>query len=341
MPFLHNISFILFLIEINAEVSLKMTKDTISFGNYIVLTCTVHGIQTIDITTTRQWSMGDDDKLLCYNGRINNLRKYKEKVLPRYEFSLTIFNVTESDLNVVYQCRYGFDAASKLIEADEYKLFLSLKMRKDSIMFGGYIILTCTVNGLSTVDRDVTRQWSMGNHDELLSYNGRINNHRKYEETILQGNEFSLKIINVTEKDVNITYRCRYGFDTATYFIEINESVSLQKRVPSYHSFNISSHSAAGQTEEGNFKVNHVNDTIKYDKGNIKTKVILLSTLIPLATCILVLVGVLVFVKRKHILKETKDKNHINNIMERENLCTSSEGECISKKENSQTEAKV
>lgn len=100
-----------------------MTKDTISFGNYIVLTCTVNGIQTIDTTTTRQWSMGDDDKLLCYNGRINNLRKYTEKVLPGNGFSLTIFNVTESDLNVVYQCRYGFDAASKLIEADKPKLF--------------------------------------------------------------------------------------------------------------------------------------------------------------------------------------------------------------------------
>ncbi|XP_052079915.1 uncharacterized protein LOC127718053 isoform X2 [Mytilus californianus] len=341
MPSLHNISCILFLIEINALVSLKMDIDTISFGNYIVLTCRVHGIQIIDITTTRQWSMGDDDKLLCYNGRINDLRKYKEKVLPGNEFSLTILNVTESDLNAVYQCRYGFNAASKFVEADEPNTFLSLRLVKDSIILGGDIVLTCAVNGFSTVDRDVTRQWSMGNHDELLSYNGRINNHKKYEETVLPGNEFSLKVFNVTEKDVNVTYRCRYGFDTATYFIEIKESLSLQKRVHSSHSFNISSHSAAGQKDERNFKVNHVNDTIssEHNKGNFKTKVILLSTLIPLA--ILVLVAVIFIVKRKHARTETKDKNHINNIMERENLCTSSEGECISKKENSQTEAKV
>lgn len=100
-------------------MSLSLSKNTFSFGETIVLTCTVHGINTIDGKTTRQWSMGDDDNLLCYNGRINNLRKYKEKVLTGNAFSLTIFNATETDLNVVYQCRYGFATASKLIEVDE------------------------------------------------------------------------------------------------------------------------------------------------------------------------------------------------------------------------------
>ncbi|XP_076088355.1 uncharacterized protein LOC143058790 [Mytilus galloprovincialis] len=328
MPFLHNISFILFLIEINVLVSIKMDIDTISFGRVIVLTCRVHGIRTIDITTTRQWSMGDDDKLLCYNGRINNLGKYKEKVLPGNEFSLTVFNVTESDLNVVYQCRYGFDAASKLIEADEPKTFLSLRLVKDSIMLGRYIILTCTVNGLSTVDRDVTRQWSMGKNDELLSYNGRINNRRKYEETIPHGNEFSLKIFNVTEKDVNVTYRCRYGFDTATYFIEMNESVSLQKRVSSYHSFNISSsYNASVQKDEE--KKNNGTIASKENFGT-KTTMILLSTLIPLAA-ILVLAVVLFIAKRKNQRKGTKKKNKKTdkNITEDETFLSSTEDESL------------
>ncbi|XP_076088736.1 uncharacterized protein LOC143059134 [Mytilus galloprovincialis] len=340
MHFPHKIIFLMYLIGSNAQVFLKMVTDKISIGGDITLTCTLHGIQAIDRKITRQWSMGDDDKLLCYNGRIHNRRKYEEKILSVKEFSLTIFNLTESDLNVVYLCRYGFDAASKLIEADEPKVFLSLRLVQDSIIIGGDIILTCAVNGLSTVDRDVTRQWSMGNHDELLSYNGRINNRRKYEETILHGNAFTLRIFNVTEKDVNLTYRCRYGFDTASYFIKINESVSLQKRIHIDHSFNISSHRAAGQKQKVNFKVNHVNDTIssEHNKGYFKTKVILLSTLTPLA--ILVLVAVILIVKRKHArTAERKVKNHINNIMERENLCTSSEGEGISKTINSQTEA--
>lgn len=63
----------------------------------------------------------------------------------------------------------------------------------------------------------------MGNEDKLLSYNGRINNHRKFKEIIFPGNEFSLKISNVTAADVNISYRCRYGFDAASLFIELNE----------------------------------------------------------------------------------------------------------------------
>ncbi|CAC5420517.1 unnamed protein product [Mytilus coruscus] len=205
------------------SLSIKIASDAVLIGKDIVLTCTVHGIENIDRKTTRQWSMGNDDELLCYNGRINNRRKYKENVLAANEFSLTIINVTKVDLNVLYQCRYGFDAASKFIEEDEPILFLSLRLVNDFIIFGGYIILTCTVNGISALDSDVTRQWSMGSDDQLLSYNGRINNHRKYEETILPGNEFSLRIFNVTEKDVNITYRCRYGFDSANTFIEMNE----------------------------------------------------------------------------------------------------------------------
>ncbi|CAC5367994.1 unnamed protein product [Mytilus coruscus] len=210
-------------VDVIVDVSLKIASEAVLIGLDIVLTCTVHGIETIDRKTTRQWSKGNDDELLCYNGRINNLRKYEENVLAANEFSLTIINVTKVDLNVLYQCRYGFDAASKFIQEDEPILFLSLRLVTDFIIFGGYIILTCTVNGISTLDCDIIRQWSMGSDDKLLSYNGRINNHIKYEETVLPGNEFSLKIFNVTEADVNVTYRCRYGFDSANTFIKLNE----------------------------------------------------------------------------------------------------------------------
>lgn len=107
------------------------------------------------------------------------------------------------------------------------RLFLSflvsLILITDVIVFGGDIILTCTANGISTIDREVTRQWSMRTDDELLSYNGRINNPKKYEETLTSKNQFSLRILKVTEEDVNITYRCRYGFNAASTFIELNK----------------------------------------------------------------------------------------------------------------------
>lgn len=133
---------------------------------------------------------------------------------------------------------------------------VSLRLVTDLIIFGGDIILTCTVNGINTIDRDVTRQWSMGNEDKLLSYNGRINDFRKYKETILHGNAFSLKIVNVREHDVNVTYRCRYGFDTATHFIKISESASLQSGDPCYHLSNISCRIAEIKKDERNLKRN-------------------------------------------------------------------------------------
>lgn len=113
------------------------------------------------------------------------------------------------------------------------RLFLSflvsLILITDVIVFGGDIILTCTANGISTIDSEVTRQWSMGTDDELLCYNGRINNPKKYEETLTSKNQYSLKILKVTEEDVNITYQCRYGFDAASTFIDINKYNHVSK----------------------------------------------------------------------------------------------------------------
>lgn len=104
-------------------VSLQLETGVVSIGGYIILTCIVHGKKTIDNEETRQWSKGYEDELLCYNGRIHNSKKYEEKVLQGNKFSLKILNVTEEDVNVVYQCRYGFDAANKFIEKDDHDRF--------------------------------------------------------------------------------------------------------------------------------------------------------------------------------------------------------------------------
>ncbi|CAC5420523.1 unnamed protein product [Mytilus coruscus] len=283
--------------------------------------------------------------------------------------------------------REQYDTLSAILISLLYRLeLLSLKLVTDFIIFGGYIILTCAVNGISTVDRDVTRQWSMGNEDQLLSYNGRINNHRKYEETIIPGNEFSLKISNVTEKDVNVTYRCRYGFDAVNIFIELNEynyvnpptpesttityflekemdtinisvyfkrvfplpncsvnidatnfditdlrehevdmdvnlSLSLQRRVACSRSLNISCHVARKQYDVGYLKLK---DECSF-KDKFDAMIILLITLITIG--ILILILVLVITKRrvsdvrKYQKKDTtctKDQNQIDNKTESE-----------------------
>ncbi|XP_071149915.1 uncharacterized protein [Mytilus edulis] len=232
----HNFRFMLYCVILSvtviAEVSFEVVTGTMSIGGYIILTCQVHGKKVLDKKETRQWSKGTHDELLCYNGRINNPKKYEENILQGNKFSLKIYNVTKEDVNVAYQCRYGFDAASKFIKEDKQDKWLSLRSETDVITFGGAIILTCVVNGISTVDSDVTRQWSMGNDDQLLSYNGRINNRRKYEETVPTGNGFSLKIFNITEADVNVTYRCRYGFETTTHVIKITDDNYIYPPTP-------------------------------------------------------------------------------------------------------------
>lgn len=141
---------------------------------------------------------------------------------------LVIFNFDKVSFRLAFEYILMLLKRLKLVKSYDFDFIsVSLRLVTDLIIFGGDIILTCTVHGIRELDSDVTRQWSMGNHDQLLSYNGRINNHRKYKETIFHGNAFSLKILNVTVKDVNVTYRCRYGFDTATYFIKICERASI------------------------------------------------------------------------------------------------------------------
>lgn len=81
---------------------------------------------------------------------------------------------------------------------------------------------------MKTIDKEETRQWSKGYDDELLSYNGRINNPSKYGEKV-HGNRFSLNIFNVTEKDLNTVYQCRYGFDAAYKFIKKYKDDSVRK----------------------------------------------------------------------------------------------------------------
>lgn len=79
----------------------------------INITCTVHGIQIINRKLTRQWSKGPD--LICYNGHSIDSNKYTEISTTGNQFKLHIRNVSESDFNSKYQCRYGFEAHAENI----------------------------------------------------------------------------------------------------------------------------------------------------------------------------------------------------------------------------------
>ncbi|CAC5386362.1 unnamed protein product [Mytilus coruscus] len=92
-----------------------------NIGNSLLLTCTVYGIEKVDPEVTRQFAKGSDGDLLSFNGQITKKEKYAEQLSTGNKFSLLITNVTKSDINCIYQCRYGFDYVKKFIEINETK----------------------------------------------------------------------------------------------------------------------------------------------------------------------------------------------------------------------------
>lgn len=88
-------------------------------GEPLKLTCTVHGISNININITRQFAKGNDGDLLCYNGHITETKKYQEIVSEGNRFSLMIKNITESDVNSIYQCRYEFSTVKQMIRINK------------------------------------------------------------------------------------------------------------------------------------------------------------------------------------------------------------------------------
>ena len=98
------------------------------------------------------------------------------------------------------------------------------ELKTDVIKLGQPMILECTVGTKETIDRKVTRQWSKGKEDYTISYNGHSNEPLKYEEILSTGRNFSLKINNVTEFDINILYQCRYEFSSCQKNLSIDKS---------------------------------------------------------------------------------------------------------------------
>lgn len=106
----------------------------------------------------------------------------------------------------------------------KYHLFsVTLTLETQPIKMGRAMILKCTVNGISKINTDETRQFAKGNNGDLLCYNGHIKQKEKYQEILSEGNTFKLKINNVTESDVNSIYQCRYEFSTVKQMIRIDE----------------------------------------------------------------------------------------------------------------------
>lgn len=88
-------------------------------GSSMILTCAVRGISKINTNATRQFAKGNNGDLLCFNGYITQTRKYEEILSEGNTFSLKINNVTELDVNTIYQCRYKFSTVKQMIRTNE------------------------------------------------------------------------------------------------------------------------------------------------------------------------------------------------------------------------------
>ncbi|XP_071148628.1 uncharacterized protein [Mytilus edulis] len=103
---------------LNAKVILTFEPEIIRIGETLSLACTVGDVNIIDQGLIRQWTKGPE--LICYNGHPIDPLKYSEIVTKDNQFKLQINNVTDSDLQCNYQCRYSFETQTKKIEISRH-----------------------------------------------------------------------------------------------------------------------------------------------------------------------------------------------------------------------------
>ncbi|CAG2204100.1 unnamed protein product [Mytilus edulis] len=87
------------------------------FGHNVSLKCHLTSdVQCCD-SFARKWSSRKTFDLIILNGVSSNKTKYKEIVEHEYNTStLIITDFSEKDVNIPYECTYGFDTFSKVLE---------------------------------------------------------------------------------------------------------------------------------------------------------------------------------------------------------------------------------
>ena len=86
-------------------VRLSLEDRVIELGKPLKLRCKITEPRQ---RRSRQWIGGEDNGLLCFNGVVSDPYKYKEIQEESNTYVLQISNITESDLECPYACRYGF-----------------------------------------------------------------------------------------------------------------------------------------------------------------------------------------------------------------------------------------
>lgn len=108
--------FILFYMFIYVgNIKWTLRENPAVFGTNIHLVC--HLPNDTCCNDYRKWNVGNQYILIIINGLSYNVSKYKEDLIAKNQVSvLTIFSFSEDDVNVPYECVYGFHKYSSVLE---------------------------------------------------------------------------------------------------------------------------------------------------------------------------------------------------------------------------------
>ncbi|XP_052062271.1 uncharacterized protein LOC127702202 [Mytilus californianus] len=102
--------FMLFMSE--AKVTWNVEKQITDYGEDLELFCNISDDYKIKSQKSKRWYRGSEQKLLT----INDVDKPKYSAsIESNGFKLIIKNLTENDVNVTYQCEYGFTKSENLL----------------------------------------------------------------------------------------------------------------------------------------------------------------------------------------------------------------------------------
>lgn len=111
------ILFYMFLFVGNIKWTLR--ENPAVFGTNIHLVC--HLPKDTCCNDYRKWNVGNQYILVILNGVSYNLSKYKEDLIKKDQVSvLTIFSFSEEDVNIPYECVYGFHTDRSVLKLEDH-----------------------------------------------------------------------------------------------------------------------------------------------------------------------------------------------------------------------------
>ena len=99
-------------------------------------------------------------------------------------------------------------------------IIVKWKVRDTSSKLGQGLTLFCKVDNCTVHE---TKRWYGGPDDKVLMLNNGISTVKAKYRTSIEKNGFILTILNLTVKDLNVSYTCSCGFDMDKHMLYIKD----------------------------------------------------------------------------------------------------------------------